>query len=270
MKYPTTLFGAASCCISQVAAFPAAAIEFAAKAELDERAQASIEGAVAKFGRTHSFPGSNLEYHGQLEDQLLLSLVHSDSWGRHKVSRPHITSTKQILLQPDQIFTNKGILTQEALKSFFAITGDSGNFTWNEGQERIPDNWYKRSIGDEYDTLFLVADLLQAALEYPQFLDVGANTGSVDTFTGVDLQNLTRGLYNPRALVQGDNTICFAAQALQQAGPDLLKGLVVDVVSALGLLNSTVGDLLKEVTCLDTTAFDFGQVEQYPGAKGAS
>lgn len=42
-----------------------------------------------------------------------------------------------------------GILNQDVLKSFFAITGDSGSFKNQHGWERIPDNWYRRAIGDE-------------------------------------------------------------------------------------------------------------------------
>lgn len=54
----------------------------------------------------------------------------------------------------------EGRLDQEVLKSFFAITGESGNFVWTEGYERIPDNWYKRAIGDEYTIPFFLTDVL--------------------------------------------------------------------------------------------------------------
>lgn len=38
-----------------------------------------------------------------------------------------------------------GTLTRNVLKQFFAVTGDSpGNFVHNRGQERIPENWYRR------------------------------------------------------------------------------------------------------------------------------
>lgn len=35
-----------------------------------------------------------------------------------------------------------GYLDGEMFKTFFAVTGDYPNFTWNRGQERIPDNWF--------------------------------------------------------------------------------------------------------------------------------
>ena len=39
----------------------------------------------------------------------------------------------------------EGYLDGDVLKSFFGITGEPGSFTWDEGTERIPDNWYKVS-----------------------------------------------------------------------------------------------------------------------------
>ena len=47
----------------------------------------------------------------------------------------------------------EGRLDQETLKSFFAITGSGpGHFTYKEGWEKIPDNWYRRPIGYEVRT----------------------------------------------------------------------------------------------------------------------
>ena len=62
----------------------------------------------------------------------------------------------------------EGILNQDVLKSFFSISGNSGSFTWTPGNERIPDNWYKRAIGDEYTIPYFALDLNAAALKYPK------------------------------------------------------------------------------------------------------
>lgn len=50
----------------------------------------------------------------------------------------------------------QGYLDKETFKSFFAVTGDSGNFKYQPGHERIPDNWYKRAIGTEYSNVAYV------------------------------------------------------------------------------------------------------------------
>jgi hypothetical protein len=144
-----------------------------------------------------------------------------------------------------------GVVVQPAaytfIYRFMANTGESGSFVWTEGYEKFPENWYKRAIGDEYTVPFFFSDLLAAAEKYPQFLDIGGNTGKTDTFTGVDIQDLTGGVFNAGTLLQGDNAICFAFQALQQAAPDLLKGLVTNVA---GTMNS----------------YDVSQFNEYPGA----
>jgi hypothetical protein len=55
----------------------------------------------------------------------------------------------------------EGYLDGDVLKSFFSITGgpDTG-FTWTEGNEWIPDNWYKRAIDDEYTIPYSISILL--------------------------------------------------------------------------------------------------------------
>lgn len=163
----------------------------------------------------------------------------------------------------------EGVLNQEVLKSFFSITGESGNFVWTEGHEKIPDNWYKRAIGDEYTIPFFLTDVLAAALEYPQFLDIGGNTGTVNTFTGVDIKNLTGGVFDGATLLQGNNLECFVFQAVIQAAPDLLEGLELGLLNSLvGQLNTAVKGALGSVTCPSLQAYDTAQFSQFPGSKG--
>jgi hypothetical protein len=163
----------------------------------------------------------------------------------------------------------EGYLDSDVLKSFFAITGEPGGFTWNEGQEKIPDNWYKRAIGDEYTIPYFNLDLLAAALEHPEFLSVGGNTGATNSFTGVDLEDLTGGVYNLQTLADGDNAMCFAFQAAQQAAPDLLKGLFSSITKPLSQLTDALTKVFSELSCPELQAIDTSQFAQYPGATGA-
>jgi hypothetical protein len=160
----------------------------------------------------------------------------------------------------------EGVLNQDVLKSFYSINGESGSFVWTEGYEKFPENWYKRAIGDEYTVPFFFSDLLAAAEKYPQFLDIGGNTGKTDTFTGVDIQDLTGGVFNAATLLQGDNAICFAFQALQQAAPDLLKGLVTNVAGTMNQLDGVITNLLSELVCPELNSYDVSQFDKYPGA----
>jgi hypothetical protein len=164
----------------------------------------------------------------------------------------------------------EGYLDGEVLKSFFAITGDpDSGFTWTEGNERIPDNWYKRAIGDEYTIPYFNLDLTAAAVQYPQFLDVGGNTGKTNTFTGVDIENLTGGVYNLQTLAQGNNAACFAFEFAQQAAPDLLKGLFSSITQPLSQLNDALGTVFSELSCPQLKSIDTSQFSNYPGATGA-
>lgn len=163
----------------------------------------------------------------------------------------------------------EGYLDGDVLKSFFSITGDSGGFHWTEGNERIPDNWYKRAVGDEYTIPYFITDLNAAALEYPQFINVDGNTGKVDTFTGVNLEDLTGGVYNLQTLAQGDNAACFAFQFSQQAAPDLLKGLFSSITQSLNQLNSALATVFAELSCPQLQSIDTSQFANYPGSTGA-
>jgi hypothetical protein len=163
----------------------------------------------------------------------------------------------------------EGRLNQEVLKSFFSITGNKDNFIWTEGWEKIPDDWYKRAIGDEYSIPYFLTDLLAAAAQYPQFLNIGGNTGKVNTFTGVDLQDLTGGVYNAQTLLQGNNAVCFIFQLVEQQTPDLLRGLFTDVTQAMAPLTQSITDILTPLNCPTLAEIDKSQFGQFPGAKGS-
>ena len=117
----------------------------------------------------------------------------------------------------------------------------------------------------KYTIPYLSSDTVSAALEYPEFLDVGGNTGTVNTFTGVNLENLTGGVYNTQTLTEGNNLICFAFQAAQQGAPDILKGLFADTATALGQLNAAFSTVFTELGCPQLQSIDESQFSQYPG-----
>ncbi|CAE6528452.1 unnamed protein product, partial [Rhizoctonia solani] len=132
--------------------------------------------------------------------------------------------------------TPEGVLNHEVLKSFYGVSGSGSNLVYQPGYERIPDNWYKRPI--DYSIPLYTVDLLYAGLKHPEFLSIGGNTGKVNSFAGVNIGDITGGVYNSVNLLEGNNLVCFAFQAAQQAMPDVLKGILGDLTTALGLLVS--------------------------------
>ncbi|KAG9074078.1 hypothetical protein FS749_014408 [Ceratobasidium sp. UAMH 11750] len=65
--------------------------------------------------------------------------------------------------------------------------------------QRIPDNWYCRA--DDYKLAKVHFDTVQVLLEAPPTMKLGGNTGQVN-FAGVDISNITGGVYNTKNLLQ--------------------------------------------------------------------
>lgn len=163
-----------------------------------------------------------------------------------------------------------GFLTKEVVKSFFAVTGDEGNFVHHPGQERIPDNWYRRPGGkDQYNVADVFIDLIAGAAEKPGTLRFGGNTGTTNSFTGVDLKDLTGGVFNGASLLEGNNLACFALQAAMAGGIDELDGV-------LGLLSGLIDPVLKPIkdafaglACPQLKEFHSQLFEVFPGYNGS-
>ncbi|KAF2100903.1 Cloroperoxidase [Rhizodiscina lignyota] len=158
-----------------------------------------------------------------------------------------------------------GLLDGETLKSFFSITGDYPNFKYTPGHEKFPDNWYKRNLVDYYTIPYLAEDAVTMALEHPEFLSIGGNTGKTNSFVGVDLEDLTSGVFNAGNLLKGNNAICFGLEASLQEAPDILSGLFSDISSALAKLSSAVNAATDGLGCPVLDSIDKGQFSQYPG-----
>ena len=155
-----------------------------------------------------------------------------------------------------------GILDKETLKSFFAITESSdGTLSWKPGYERIPNNWYRRPLGllNEYNVNSLALDILKMAQTVPEVLSVGGNTGTVNSFTGVDLGDITTGVYRTKDLADPKKLVCFFYQLTLSVLPDFLRSQLLGSIlaSALNLLHSTI-DPLVDPSCAKIGRFSHG------------
>lgn len=152
--------------------------------------------------------------------------------------------------------------------SFFSITGKSGSFKYTVGHERIPDNWYKRAIGDEYTIAGFAVDTLDFGIKFPPLGSVGGNTGKVNTFTGVDLASVTKGVFDSKTLFEGNNFECFALQIAQEALPDILGGAQTTIGTlnqVLSPFNTAVTARLAGLACPQLDGIDESQYNIYPG-----
>ncbi|KAJ9091411.1 hypothetical protein QFC19_009121 [Naganishia cerealis] len=107
-------------------------------------------------------------------------------------------------------------------------------------------------------------------LQVPERLAVGGNLGTVNSFAGVDLSDLTGGVYNLQTLAQGNNALCFAYTSLLTLTPDILKGLLKDVT---GAVNQIIGQFITpqfaSLNCPSVQYYNKDVFAKYPGAAGA-
>jgi len=160
-----------------------------------------------------------------------------------------------------------GYLDGYNFKSFFGITGEPGSFKWQRGQERIPDNWYRRPSAEGYTGNDVVEDVLITYLAYPETLLIGGNTGTTNSFTGVSLDNFSENFIGLKNLGEGDNFACFAAQLLQNGVPDVLNKPLSELNSVLNLLSKYIDPLKKAFNCPQIGQYDFTLFSQFPGYK---
>ena len=85
-----------------------------------------------------------------------------------------------------------------------------------------------------------------------------SNTGTKNSFTGVDVADLTGGVFNSKTLTQGNNLGCFLYQLSAQAKPDIILG-------ALDKLTGAIGDIIGKLSCPQLKAIDNSVLNKFPG-----
>jgi hypothetical protein len=163
-----------------------------------------------------------------------------------------------------------GILSNDVLKSMYGITGSSGALVYTPGTERIPENWYRRPIGDPYGAEHVVADLVDMGLYDPRILVVGGNTHGTNTFAPLDIPAFTNGVYDAAALLEGNNAACFVFQAARLLFPAALVGLEGIVLTLLQQVLDAIGGILAGLTCPQLASVNSTMLEQYPGYRKSS
>ncbi|EED17824.1 oxidase, putative [Talaromyces stipitatus ATCC 10500] len=141
----------------------------------------------------------------------------------------------------------EGVLTKDVLKSIFGVSGPDNALQYTYGHERIPENWYRRPV--DFGLVELNLDLLGMAGKYPELLNIGGNVGSVNTFSGVDLSNLTGGLLNAANLLEGNNLLCFAFEVVKTVSPNVLTNIFSTIAAPLELITNALATPLLDLAC---------------------
>lgn len=101
-------------------------------------------------------------------------------------------------------------LNSDVAASFFGLNVDAQGVVTSKGfgKEQIPRNWYRRPTPYTIPQ-FLTLDYSRFLLADPSLANVGGNTNGVNTFTGLDMGNLTGGVINGQNLMDDDNFVCL-------------------------------------------------------------
>ena len=102
---------------------------------------------------------------------------------------------------------------------------------------------------------------------------IGGNTGTVNSFAGLDLGDLTGGVFNLATLLENNNLLCFAFEVVKLLAPNSLSGLFSVLDVPLKMITDTLGSALHNFTCPALTdltiggqSFQDGIQVKYPGA----
>ncbi|KAJ5623076.1 hypothetical protein N7490_011681 [Penicillium lividum] len=165
----------------------------------------------------------------------------------------------------------EGVLTKSHIRNFYGIYGEEGNLTYREGWEKIPENWYKTPI--DYGLIQLNLDTIDWIMKYPELGSIGGNTGTVNSFAGVDPADLTGGILNLTSLLEGNNLLCLVSEVLKFGSPNALDGLYKNIAGPLDWVTNLLAVPLLNLTCpafkelqIGGTPFWEALQKDFPGA----
>ncbi|EHK98203.1 putative Aromatic peroxygenase [Glarea lozoyensis 74030] len=121
----------------------------------------------------------------------------------------------------------RGYLSPESFMSLWSYSRDAdGNLTYTYGHERIPDIYYKAAADDQWTVQDFLVSSAQRCLAWPESCQVGGNTGTVNSFAGVTLGDISGGLVNAVEDFQDPVKLgCFLAQAVKAETPGFLSNV---------------------------------------------
>ena len=131
---------------------------------------------------------------------------------------------------------------------------------------------------DLVDWVSQYPELARYVPSHPSFLDqsscgtsVGGNTGTVNSFTPLDLGDVTGGVFSAGNLLEGNHLMCLALEVVKTVSPNALDSLYATISPALNLIESAIDSSLlgcPELGTLTVGGTDFltGIQNLFPGA----
>ncbi|KAM0714459.1 hypothetical protein Q7P37_010246 [Cladosporium fusiforme] len=168
--------------------------------------------------------------------------------------------------------STEGVLTHEVMQSFFGVYNTSnGSLEYRQGHEQIPSNWYHTHV--DYGLVQLNLDTVAMIAQYPELGSIGGNVGKVNSFTGVNLDNILGGVLNATQLLESNNLLCFVLEIIKMASPSYLSNIYATLDKPLELITKLVSAPLLSLDCPAWDDLTMGGqplwealAERYPGA----
>ncbi|KAL1649395.1 hypothetical protein SLS61_006503 [Didymella pomorum] len=141
-----------------------------------------------------------------------------------------------------------GVLSQEVFRSFFGVYEDAqGGLEYRQGHETFPKNWFRRTI--DYGLVSLNLDIVSWVMTHPELGSIGGNTGAVNSFSGLDMGDITGGLVNSASLLDGNNLLCFAFELLKTFLPNSLSPLLATLAGPINLVTDVLATPITSLAC---------------------
>lgn len=124
---------------------------------------------------------------------------------------------------------------------------------------------------NQSNTDSFMLDVLSYGVQDPRLLSIGGNTGTTNSFTGLDVTELTNGVFNGATLADGNNLECFIFQLVQSEAPTVVTGLYENLTAALQPLAESISGNLAGLGCPQLETVNADMYDIYPGytkAKG--
>lgn len=78
---------------------------------------------------------------------------------------------------------------------------------------------------------------------------IGGNTGKVNSFTGINLANITSGVLNTATLLEGNNLLCLVFEVVKTVSPNLLSGIWATLAKPLEVITDALATPLLNLSC---------------------
>ncbi|KAM0140745.1 hypothetical protein ACHAP3_002423 [Botrytis cinerea] len=165
-----------------------------------------------------------------------------------------------------------GIMTHGLMRTVFGVYSENGTYVYKKGCEQIPSNWYRIPV--DYGLVQLNLDIVAWIVANPALASIGGNTGEINTFTGLDISNVTGGLLNAETLLEGNNLMCLALEVVKTFAPNSLSPLFSTIAVPLKLITDALDTSILDLTgCPDFADLSLGGKslfeglqDTYPGA----